>query len=104
MPFGVSSGCIIAPANAAGPPASAMIGCEVRCRIASSPPGRMCRRNAISLHIVPEGGEDAARPHPAQAPAPRAEQGALRVLEALFAAPLGLRHGFAHGGGGAGLR
>ena len=59
MPFGVSSGCIIAPANAAGPPASAMIGCESRCRIASSPPGRMCRRNAISLHIVPEGRKTA---------------------------------------------
>ena len=60
IPRGVSSGCIIAPANAAGPPASAMIGCDVRCRIASSPPGRMCSRNAISLHIVPLGRKTAA--------------------------------------------
>ena len=37
-----------------------MIGCDVRCRITSSPPGRMCSRNAISLHIVPLGRKTAA--------------------------------------------
>src|SRR3954469_16154928 len=60
MPLGVSSGCIIAPAKAAGPPASAMIRCEVRCRIASSPPGRRGGRNPLSLHIVPDGRKTAA--------------------------------------------
>ena len=103
MPFGVSSGCIIAPAKAAGPPASAMIGCDVRCRIASSPPGRMCSRNAISLHIVPDGRKTAAS-MPEQRGDPLAQLGDLRVLEALLVAHLGLRHGVAHGGGRAGLR
>ena len=32
----------------------------MRCRYASSPPGRMCSRNPISLHIVPLGRKTAA--------------------------------------------
>jgi hypothetical protein len=44
----------------AGPPASAMIGCEVRCSTTSSPPGPMWSRNAIALHIVPLGRNTAA--------------------------------------------
>jgi hypothetical protein len=60
MPPSPSSGAIIAPDSAAGPPASAMIGCDVRCSRASSPPGRTCSRKAISLHIVPLGRKTAA--------------------------------------------
>jgi hypothetical protein len=45
---------------AAGPPASAMIGCEVRCSTTSSPPGRTWSRNAIALHMVPLGRKTAA--------------------------------------------
>src|SRR4051794_28795406 len=52
-------GCIITPEWAAGPPASAMIGCEKRSRISSSP-GRVCSRIAIWLHIVPLGRNSAA--------------------------------------------
>ena len=50
----------MACANCAGPPASKPTGCEVRSRIASSPPGRMWSRKAISLHIVPLGRKSPA--------------------------------------------
>ena len=50
------------------------------------------------------GGEEDRGLHPEQFRDPRAELGDLRVLEALLVAHLGLRHGFAHGGGRAGLR
>src|SRR4051812_10965087 len=59
MPPSPSSGCIITPECAAAPPASAMIGCEKRSKITSSP-GRVCRRIAIWLHIVPLGRNSAA--------------------------------------------
>src|SRR3954470_1290162 len=59
MPPSPSSGCIITPECAAAPPASAIIGCEKRSRITSSP-GRVCRRIAIWLHIVPLGRNSAA--------------------------------------------
>ena len=60
IPRSPSSGHSTAPEIAAGPPASALIGCEIRCRYASSPPARMCSRKPIALHIVPEGRKTAA--------------------------------------------
>ena len=45
----------MAPFTAAGAPASNPAGCEFAARMASSPPGRMCRRKAIRLHIEPLG-------------------------------------------------
>ena len=60
MPHAPSTGHSTAPEIAAGPPASAMIGCEVRCSTTSSPPGPMWSRNAIALHIVPLGRKTAA--------------------------------------------
>ena len=43
-----------------GRPPRSWTGCDVRSRITSSPPGRTCSRNAIALHIVPEGRKSAA--------------------------------------------
>ena len=60
IPRGLSTGHSTAPEIAAGPPASAMIGCDVRFRITSSPPGPMWSRKAIALHIVPLGRKTAA--------------------------------------------
>jgi hypothetical protein len=60
MPPSPSSAWIISCEFCAGPPASAMIGCAVRSRISSSPPGRACSRNEIWLHIVPLGRNSAA--------------------------------------------
>jgi hypothetical protein len=37
-----------------------MIGCDIRFRITSSPPGPMWSRKAIALHIVPLGRNTAA--------------------------------------------
>src|SRR3954447_20279447 len=51
---------ITAPETAAGAPPSKRSGCVSRPSRISSPPGRMCRRIAISLHIVPEGRKTAA--------------------------------------------
>jgi hypothetical protein len=59
IPPSPSIGCTITPACAAGPPDSAMIGCEKRSTIISSP-GRVCSRIAIWLHIVPVGRKSAA--------------------------------------------
>ena len=55
-----SSGAVIAPEKTAGPPASKLSGCDVRSSSTSSPPGRMCSRKAIALHIVPVGRNSAA--------------------------------------------
>jgi hypothetical protein len=60
MPLSPSISVITAPESWAGPPASAMSGCVARPMNICSPPGRMCRRIAISLHIVPLGRKTAA--------------------------------------------
>ena len=44
----------MAPASAAGPPASDVMMCAVRSQITSSP-GRQCTSSAISLHMEPDG-------------------------------------------------
>ena len=79
----------MAPASSAGPPASAMIGCEVRWRITSSPPGRMWSRKPIPLHIVPLG-----RKRPASCPSSSATRSWSAedrgVVEALLVPHLGL--------------
>jgi hypothetical protein len=60
MPASPSTIVITAPDSAAGAPPSKRSGCVSRPSRISSPPGRTCRRMAISLHIVPEGRNSAA--------------------------------------------
>ena len=60
MPLSPSISVMTAPESWAGPPASAISVCVSRPMNIRSPPGRMCRRMAISLHIVPLGRKTAA--------------------------------------------
>ena len=97
MPPSPSSGQSIAPEIAAGPPASALIGWAVRSRSTSSPPGRTCRRNAITLHIVPVGRNSAASwPSSSATRSCSALHG--RVGAHLLVADLRARHRLAHPG------
>ena len=81
-----SIGLSIAPASAAGPPASAMIGWARRSHRISSPAARMCSRNAISLHIVP-GGQEQRRLVAEQLRHPLLQRVHGRVQLALLVAP-----------------
>ena len=75
--------------------ASKRSGCDVRPRRISSPPGRTCRRMAISLHIVPRGQEHRGLVAEQRRHA-LLERVHGRVVAALLVADLGRGHRRAH--------
>ena len=95
MPLSPSTSVMTAPDSWAGPPASAISVCVSRPMNIRSPPGRMCRRMAISLHIVPLGRKT-RRLVAQQRGDPLLERARGRIRAALLVADLGRGDGRAH--------